>query len=79
MLAALADVLVVGGGHLLGLVARQLDAAPQVGRDGRLVPALPEEGVDGLDLVPSWNTRQICLSRRFNSVGGERRNCSKNK
>lgn len=57
LLAALADVLVVGGGDHLALVARQLDAATQVGRDGRLVAPLPEQGVDRLDLVPSCNCK----------------------
>lgn len=52
-LAALAGVLAVRRRHHRALVARQLDAAPQVRRDGRLVPALPEQGVDRLDLVPT--------------------------
>lgn len=54
LLAALADVFVVGRGDLLGLVARQLDAAAHVRRDHRLVPALPQERVYSLDLVPTW-------------------------
>lgn len=53
LLAALADVFVVRGGDLLRLVARQLDAAPQLARDGGLIPALSQKRVYSLDLVPT--------------------------
>lgn len=59
LLAALVYVLVVGGGDLLGLVARQLDAAPHLARDSGLVPALSQKRVYRLDLVPTWNHPMI--------------------
>lgn len=62
LLATLADVLPVRGGHLLGLVARQLDAAPQLGRDHSLVPALAKQRVDGLYLVPPCERVRVKLN-----------------
>lgn len=62
LLAALVDVLVVGGGHLLGLVARELDAPAHVRGDGRLVAPLPQERVDRLYLVPTWKYGPIVYS-----------------
>lgn len=40
VLATLADVVAVGGGHLLRLVAGQFDAAPQIGCNRRLIAPL---------------------------------------
>lgn len=53
--AAAQIVLVVLVGHvdLLGLVARQLDAAPHLGRDVSAIAALPQQRVDRLLLVPA--------------------------
>lgn len=53
LLATLADVLVVGRGDLLRLVASQLDAASHLRGDGGLVPAFPEQRVYCLYLVPT--------------------------
>lgn len=53
LLAALADVFVVGGGDLLGLVASQLDAPSQLACDGGLVATLSQQRVYSLDLVPT--------------------------
>lgn len=61
LLAALVDVFVVGSGDLLGLVARQLDAAPEFRRNGGFVPALSEKRIYSLDLVPTWKYRIFVL------------------
>lgn len=53
LLAALTDIVAVGGGNLLALVPCELDAPPEIGRDGRLIPALSEERIDCLNLVPT--------------------------
>ena len=54
-LLGVAEVLAVGHGDLLRLVADEADGAADVGGDGGLVAALAEQAVDRLDLVPAWN------------------------
>ena len=52
-LLGVAEVLAVGHGDLLRLVADEADGAADVGGDGGLEAALAEEAVDRLDLVPA--------------------------
>lgn len=60
-------VIIVGGGHLFALVARQSDCASEVSSHGCLVSTFAEQRVDCLDAVPSyadkyylWYDRSIC-------------------
>ena len=52
-LSAVMEVVWVADGDLLGLVADQADAPPHLGGHVPLEPALPEERVYCLDLVPT--------------------------
>jgi len=56
---AVVEVVLVGHGHQLGLVADQADLAPHVLVHLAPPAALPQEAVDGLDLVPALGQRHF--------------------